>query len=111
MTNTIRDQIEMIAELGDLGQLEDLMIENGICNTKEMPYEQYLRTPQWKTIRRLKLEASDYKCSVCGGTDRLEVHHNTYDRRGCERLADLAVLCRRHHRMIEGLKAVFIMQG
>lgn len=60
-------------------------------------YHAYLRSPQWHTLRRVMLDQADGRCQVCRRVERLQVHHNTYDRVGHERLSDLIVLCRQCH--------------
>ena len=40
-----------------------------------------------------------HKCRICADTAALEVHHNTYERLGHERAADLVVLCRACHQL------------
>lgn len=65
---------------------------------RSMPYEDYLETPEWRTVRRLKLAQARHCCQLCNADDRpLHVHHRTYDRRGQERLDDLLVLCEECH--------------
>jgi 5-methylcytosine-specific restriction endonuclease McrA len=63
--------------------------------------EVYLRSDHWRETRAAALERAEHKCQVCAATKRLDVHHNTYERLGQERPADLVVLCRtchdRHH--------------
>jgi hypothetical protein len=74
-----------------------------------MPYLDYLQTKHWQDLRHAKLEEANYRCTHPGCTasydngDVLDVHHLTYDRRGCELLTDLQVLCRDHHEAIEFL--------
>ena len=43
------------------------------------------------------LKKAGHKCSICGETENLNVHHLTYARVGCEKLSDLEVLCRGCH--------------
>jgi hypothetical protein len=65
-------------------------------------YRAYLRSPEWAIRRQAALERAGGRCQL----DRthegpVDVHHNTYDRRGDEAPEDLIVLCRechaRHH--------------
>ncbi len=42
------------------------------------------------------------RCQACGGAERLEVHHLTYERLGYERLTDLMVLCHACHAEAHG---------
>ncbi len=64
---------------------------------RESPYDEYLRSPIWQRTRELALEYYGRKCCLCNSSERLNVHHRTYERRGHERLADLIVLCRDCH--------------
>jgi hypothetical protein len=61
-------------------------------------YYAYLKSPEWAVRRQWKLEAAENRCQLCDATDRLQVHHRTYERLGKERIADLIVLCERCHR-------------
>ena len=66
-----------------------------------MPYGEYLRTEEWQKCRLGALERAGKRCQLCGSGERLDVHHNTYVRRGCELESDVIALCRgchaRHH--------------
>jgi hypothetical protein len=64
---------------------------------RAMPYAEYLRTAEWQRRRHLARVRAGQRCQVCNGTERLEVHHRTYERRGAERDDDLFVLCERCH--------------
>lgn len=65
---------------------------------REMPYNEYLRTKEWREKRMRVLLRDGYRCTKCGSSEQLNVHHLTYERRGAERYADLTTLCRRCHR-------------
>lgn len=56
-------------------------------------YKAYLRSPEWKALRRRVFARDDRKCQRCGTRKRLVAHHLTYVRFGHERLADLLTLC------------------
>jgi hypothetical protein len=60
-------------------------------------YDEYLRSPSWREKRDYVLLRAGYRCQVCNGKERLEVHHRTYDRLGHEDPEDLTVLCRGCH--------------
>jgi 5-methylcytosine-specific restriction endonuclease McrA len=62
-----------------------------------MPYKQYLLTGHWQQKRREALERANHACQLCPATKGLQVHHRTYERRGCEDPSDLTVLCGRCH--------------
>lgn len=64
---------------------------------QRLPYPQYLQTQHWKALRETMLQHSGYRCQVCNSKGPLRVHHRTYERRGCEQLTDLVVLCKDCH--------------
>jgi hypothetical protein len=55
----------------------------------------------WQRTRAAALER-DRGCVLCGSTERLELHHRTYERWGHEELGDVYVLCRGHHDLVTG---------
>src|SRR5947207_3117264 len=65
--------------------------------TREEYREVYLRSDHWRETRLGALDRAEHRCQVCNRTERLDVHHRTYERIGEERPADLTVLCRRCH--------------
>ena len=67
---------------------------------QRMPYREYLLTPEWQERRKQQLRSAGYRCQVCNtnGT-ALNVHHRTYERRGCEYYKDLLVLCQSCHEL------------
>jgi hypothetical protein len=66
---------------------------------RQMPYHDYLQTPEWRRRRNRALVLAAWRCEwpACDATDRLEVHHRRYDHLGAEPDDDLRVLCYRHH--------------
>jgi 5-methylcytosine-specific restriction endonuclease McrA len=65
---------------------------------RKMPYADYLHSPEWQTTRVAALKRARYACQLCRATNTtLDVHHNTYERRGHELPTDLIVLCRGCH--------------
>lgn len=64
-----------------------------------MPYAEYLRTPEWRATRDEAVKRARGCCQTCSSTDRLNVHHRTYLRRGHEYLSDLIVLCEPCHKI------------
>lgn len=80
-----------------LAPVED---EARLAELRAMPYREYLRTPEWRRARAAALERAGNACSLdVAHTGRLEVHHNTYERRGAELPGDLVVLCQACHRL------------
>ena len=65
----------------------------------QLPYSEYLKSDGWKARRAAALKRADNHCAVCHTAAGLEVHHNTYERLGHERAADLVVLCRTCHQL------------
>lgn len=63
-------------------------------------YQEYLNSPHWIRKRRefweSKLHAG--RCCACGDTNRLNVHHKTYENIGHETLEDFCLLCRECHK-------------
>jgi len=68
-----------------------------IMKYRRMDYGYYLRTEHWKQVKLDALDRAGHKCQVCGSIERLQVHHNTYERRGQERPEDVIVLCHDCH--------------
>ncbi|MDF1599690.1 hypothetical protein PZ895_07860 [Mesorhizobium sp. YIM 152430] len=60
---------------------------------RTMPYQEYLRTPEWAARRKDALRRARFHCQTCAGGGQLHVHHRTYVRRGAEHSSDLIVLC------------------
>jgi hypothetical protein len=64
---------------------------------RTMPYSEYLQTEHWAETRKAAMRRARYACQLCGAKGRLNVHHKTYERRGCEEPNDLIVLCQDCH--------------
>lgn len=76
-----------------------------IQDLKSMLYKDYLETDHWKQLRKRKLRLSGYKCQICASKENLNVHHNTYENRGCEKDEDLVVLCNECHKKHHGINS------
>lgn len=71
-----------------------------LAELRAMPYQQYLRTPEWRQTKAAALLCAGNACSLdVTHTEGLEVHHRTYERRGAELMTDLAVLCHSCHQL------------
>lgn len=83
--------------------------DDRVAALRAMPYTEYLKTQHWHFVRQAALQRAGHTCAVCDSSDRLEVHHRTYERRGCEWPEDLVVLCNgchsRQHGILDGLAA------
>ena len=62
-----------------------------------MPYQEYLRTPEWLARREQAVAFAEGRCQLCNQAGELHVHHRTYERRGAELPKDLIVLCAHCH--------------
>ena len=69
-----------------------------LCRTGEPAddYREYCKTEHWRGVSR-NLRKRIGRCEKCGKSDRLTVHHKTYERIGAEHRRDLQVLCPRCH--------------
>lgn len=81
------------------------LIERDVESNKEyteeelrfMPYDEFLKTAYWLRFRALAIKRASYKCDECKSKRNLHVHHLTYERRGCEAIDDVVVLCKHCH--------------
>lgn len=80
--------------------IEEPVDAERLAELRAMPYQQYLRTPEWRRTRAAALLRASNACSLdVTHTHGLEVHHRTYERRGAELMTDLAVLCHSCHQL------------
>ena len=64
-------------------------------------YAAYLQSNTWKAKRLQRLKKDKNRCQGCGATEKLHVHHKTYERfGGKERMTDLVVVCESCHTTI-----------
>jgi hypothetical protein len=56
-------------------------------------YVAYMNSGEWARKRAQAFAFHGRKCSVCGSTSDLHVHHKTYARLGREKMKDLTPLC------------------
>ena len=84
-----------------LSLLSEWMSDDGrisyISWLRSLPYNEYLKTDHWQSVRHYCLCRDHFKCMVCNSENNLDVHHRTYERLGCEEIGDLATLCRDCH--------------
>lgn len=69
---------------------------------RKLNYQEYLRTEYWKEVRRLIHIYYGERCMLCKSGSDLRVHHNSYDRLGCEYYSDLILVCHTCHSKIHG---------
>ncbi len=72
-------------------------------DTPKDAYLAYLESAEWKERRREHIRIADGKCQICNSSDRLQVHHRSYERLGRELFSDLVVLCKGCHTIFHEL--------
>jgi restriction endonuclease Mrr len=73
---------------------------NRLVELKAMSYREYLRSPEWRQVRAAALVRAGNACALDSShTERLEVHHRSYERRGAELPNDVIVLCHECHHL------------
>ena len=76
-------------------------------------YREYLNSDHWKTTRKnffsrsqriikMKREGG-ICCEFCRTSGKINLHHKTYERLGCERTTDLIILCDGCHQTVHDL--------
>lgn len=64
---------------------------------RALSHADYLLSDHWQLVRVAALEWGERRCVRCGAIERLNVHHRSYERKGCELRTDLEVLCKPCH--------------
>lgn len=64
---------------------------------KRLTYSEYINSKRWATKREEAFAHYGRKCSECGTSFRLQVHHLNYKTLFSERMQDLRVLCNDCH--------------
>lgn len=76
------------------------VVPDRLDELRVMPYDEYLRTPEWRQTRATALVRSDHQCAMDPRhAGPLDVHHRSYERLGAELPSDLIVLCRSCHQL------------
>jgi len=60
-------------------------------------YDEYLGSPQWKSLREKIMQRASGLCECCKNAPATSVHHLTYYRVGCEAEFDLIAVCHECH--------------
>jgi len=61
-------------------------------------YTNYLSSTKWKYQRKKVMKLKGKRCSKCGSTKKLQLHHKTYRNIFREKDKDLIVLCIKCHK-------------
>lgn len=68
-------------------------------------HSEYIESDHWKAFRARAFTHYERKCYLCNTRQEpIELHHNTYERKGREKLSDVIPLCRKHHQLYEDNK-------
>ena len=81
---------------------EPFDVPDSINTLSAMPYSDFLKTPYWKAIAIYIKNRDKRQCQICGGKQKLCVHHKTYKHHGDElnHLDDLMCVCNTCHKHI-----------
>jgi hypothetical protein len=71
---------------------------------RRIAYGRYINSPAWRARRRRFLDRYGEHCRACGSTDRVQVHHKTYDHLGAELDEELVALCEACHSNVHKLE-------
>lgn len=94
---------EDLLEYTDPESLKPLLVlALRIIELKEMPYDEYLLTPEWKARANAAKRQFHGKCALDSTHSADDAHHRTYERRGREYPSDLIPLCRDCHSKFHG---------
>ena len=99
-----RQILEIVAEFN---RINEVMSEDRKCRLTTMSRLEYGNTKEWRSKRKLLIEAFRGKCSTCRHAGVLEAHHNTYDRYGYEEFTDLVPLCSSCHKLFAKVNPSF----
>ena len=76
--------------------------EEAFCKAaKEMNYKAFLKTLYWKICAYRARKKSGFRCAMCGASEKLNVHHSTYEFHGREHTTEgrksLTCVCQSCH--------------
>src|SRR6266568_2945210 len=101
-TESIHELIRFAYQLTEI-QVQEIVAREAkierIIELVELPYKEYLLTPEWQERRQRILKRDGFRCQVCNSPERLNVHHRDYTRRGYENDTDLTTLCQGCHQV------------
>jgi phage terminase large subunit GpA-like protein len=63
-------------------------------------YLSYLRSPAWFALRKQHFARYGEWCKACGSTQKIHLHHKTYENLGRELMSELVALCDLCHRAV-----------
>ena len=63
-------------------------------------YSDYLKSRHWAKFKAKYRSKAIYQCCLCESTEKLQLHHKTYQRVGNEKIGDCVYLCANHHLLV-----------
>jgi len=90
------DYIEIQGEFNEVYNVETQVFLTS--RNYKMVYNNYLKSQEWYILKNLALKYSNYKCSKCGETENLNIHHLNYNNIGNEEISDLITVCNSCHK-------------
>ncbi len=68
---------------------------------KGLTYDKFLQTKYWQLVRKKVFRRDSYKCIICGSSNNLRCHHNTYKHHFAEHkhLYIMDTLCENCHKI------------
>lgn len=94
----VENRISEFNETKETPKIKEEKLSYKIQELRALPYSEYLLTEHWIETREKAKIKSNYRCEVCNSQNQLNVHHKTYENRGCELPEDLIVLCQDCHK-------------
>lgn len=78
-------------------------IENPYSFIGFVSYNDYIKSDLWKEIRIIVLRRDGFKCRVCSGKKKIQVHHKNYELETLtgKNIEGLITLCEEHHKLLE----------
>ncbi len=74
--------------------IDDAKTDSPLTSKEDIfKYKVYLQSVEWREKAKTIMERDNNKCVVCNSTDKIQVHHKTYDRLYDEEPDDLITLC------------------
>ena len=93
---------KLISDYDEINREEREEIKRYLCDINYK--ETYLKTYWWHVIRHMRMSNDGFKCTKCGSTKKLTVHHWTYEHKGEELLfmETITTLCKTCHDIEHG---------
>lgn len=89
--------VEMTSAMRGEDARQMLALALRVIELKEMPYKEYLRQDEWRTMAERVKKLAQYRCSLNENHKAEHAHHRSYARRGLESQSDLIALCAECH--------------